>query len=393
MDRNAEVLARIIAEMTGGMENSRKAQAIAEKISQGKATYADALEYAQESGRVMNGSLRKNLPEVLTNGMLYRADADQVVRKPMQRSGEQVAEVAAEIQQYLNEEAGIGIQAITPEVNEDQITGIITDICNAESYEAGKERLFTQIENFLEGTVDDCVRENADFQYKAGLSPKIVRRAMGKCCQWCERLAGTYEYDDVSDRGNDVFRRHKNCHCIVSYNPGDGAKRRQNVHSKQWTNEDRDDRIAFAKRGSDVSRFNTNADPMREVYGPGEKSHPEEIKKFREEAAQNGVQIIEREKESLAYSPGLRKGEPGILYISKDASYSAWLHEIQHMRDDRAAGWSGMKIMEDLEECYMREERAYKIEIDMAKADGRDDIAQRLKDNLEMERRHIYGLN
>lgn len=252
MDRNAEVLARIIAEMTGGMENSRKAQAIAEKISQGKATYADALEYAQESGRVMNGSLRKNLPEVLTNGMLYRADADQVVRKPMQRSGEQVAEVAAEIQQYLNEEAGIGIQAITPEVNEDQITGIITDICNAESYEAGKERLFTQIENFLEGTVDDCVRENADFQYKAGLSPKIVRRAMGKCCQWCERLAGTYEYDDVSDRGNDVFRRHKNCHCIVSYNPGDGAKRRQNVHSKQWTNEGRDDRIAMSESMDNV---------------------------------------------------------------------------------------------------------------------------------------------
>ena len=247
MDKNAEVLARIIAEMTGGMENSRKAQAIAEKISQGKATYADALDYAQESGRVMNGSLRKNLPDALTDGKLYREAADQVVRKPMESSGKQVAEVAAEIQQYLNEEVGIGIRAIVPEVNEDQITGIITDICNAESYDAGKDRLFTQIENFLEGTVDDCVRENADFQYKAGLSPKIERRTVGKCCEWCSRLAGTYEYDDVSDRGNDVFRRHKNCHCIVSYNPGDGSKRRQNVHTGRWTNEGRDDRIIFAE--------------------------------------------------------------------------------------------------------------------------------------------------
>ena len=237
MDRNAEVLAQIIDEMTGGMEGSRKARAIAEKISQGKATYADALDYARESGRIMNGSLRKNLPKALTNGKLYRADADQVVRKPMERSGKQVAEVAAEIQQRMNEEAGIGIRAITPEVNEDQITGIITDICNAESYEDGKERLFTQIENFLEGTVDDCVRENADFQYQAGLSPKIERRTVGKCCEWCSRLAGTYDYEDVRDKGNDVFRRHKNCHCIVSYNPGDGSKRRQNAHTKRWTAE------------------------------------------------------------------------------------------------------------------------------------------------------------
>lgn len=308
MDRNAEVLARIIAEMTGGMENSRKAQAIAEKISQGKATYADALEYAQESGRVMNGSLRKNLPEVLTNGMLYRADADQVVRKPMQRSGEQVAEVAAEIQQYLNEEAGIGIQAITPEVNEDQITGIITDICNAESYEAGKERLFTQIENFLEGTVDDCVRENADFQYKAGLSPKIVRRAMGKCCQWCERLAGTYEYDDVSDRGNDVFRRHKNCHCIVSYNPGDGAKRRQNVHSKRWTT-DQDPAIMEQRKtmNLDLQQFaHKTGDYRRMEHGHewGELSLKETITKY----ARGSKPVPSADKQK-------------IRYISKDGRY------------------------------------------------------------------------
>lgn len=247
MDRNAEVLARILDEMAGGMESSRKAQRIAEKISQGKGTYEDALDYAQESGRVMNRSLRSHLPEVLTDGRLFRADADQVVRKPMETSGRQVAEVAAEIQQRLNEEAGIGIRAIEPEINEDQITGIITDICNADSYDAGKDRLFTQIENFLEGTVDDCVQENADFHYQAGLSPRIVRQAVGKCCEWCSKLAGTYDYEDVKDKGNDVFRRHKNCHCIVNYDPGDGAKRWQNVHTREWTDAGRDDRIALSE--------------------------------------------------------------------------------------------------------------------------------------------------
>lgn len=248
MDNSAEVLARILDEMSQGLDKSRKAARITEKISQGKATYEDALEYARESSRIMTGSLKKNLPDVLTDGKLYRAEADVVVRKPMRRSGKQVAETAAEIQQRLNEEAEIGINAIVPEVNEDQITGIITDICNADSYESGMDRLFTQIENFLEGTVDDCVRENAGFHYEAGLEPTIERRAVGKCCSWCSALAGTYRYADVSDKGNDVFRRHKNCHCIVSYNPGNGSKRRQNVHSRQWTDAGRNDRIAMAER-------------------------------------------------------------------------------------------------------------------------------------------------
>lgn len=231
-----EVRDRILAEMAGKTETNWKIWQISRKISQGKKVkYADALEFARETGKIMRESMRKHLPDVLTNGMLFRSEADQVLRKPMEVGGKQVAETAAEIQKHLNEEAGIHIRAIEPELNEDQINGIITDICNADSFEAGKENLFSQIENFLEGVVDDCAKENADFHYEAGLSPRIVRQAFGKCCEWCSNLAGTYEYAKVRNKGNDVFRRHKNCHCIVNYDPGDGAKRWQNVHTREWT--------------------------------------------------------------------------------------------------------------------------------------------------------------
>ena len=256
MGKAEEVLEKILAEMEKGMAGSRKAKRISEKIGQGKANYADAEEYARESSRIMTGSMRKNVPEVLTNEMLYRSEADVVIRKPMQQSGKQVAEVAADIQRNLNRDADIGINAIVPDLNEDQIDGIITGICNAKSYEAGKETLYSQIENFLEGVVDDCVRENADFQYKAGLYPTIERKTVGKCCEWCSRLAGSYPYEEVSDRGNDVFRRHKNCHCLVMFNPGNGSKRRQNVHSRQWTNDSGPDIIAQRKTmGLDLQQF------------------------------------------------------------------------------------------------------------------------------------------
>ena len=308
MDRNAEVLARILDEMAGGMESSRKAQRIAEKISQGKGTYEDALDYAQESGRVMNRSLRSHLPEVLTDGRLFRADADQVVRKPMETSGRQVAEVAAEIQQRLNEEAGIGIRAIEPELNEDQITGIITDICNADSYDAGKDRLFTQIENFLEGTVDDCVQENADFHYQAGLSPRIVRQTVGKCCEWCSKLAGTYDYEDVKDKGNDVFRRHKNCHCIVSYDPGNGSKRRQNVHTKRWT-ADQDPAIMEQRKvmGLDLQQFAHKTGDYRRM----EHGHEWDELSLKETVA----------KYARGSKPVRSPDKQKVIYRSKDGKY------------------------------------------------------------------------
>lgn len=241
--------------------------------------------------------------------------------------------------------------------------------------------------------MDDFVRENADFQYKAGLSPTIERKTTGKCCAWCSNLAGSYPYEDVKDKGNDVFRRHKNCHCQILYNPRDGSKRRQNVHTRQWTDDGKADRIAFAKTATGNNSFNTAADPMREVFGSGENSHPEQIAAYRREAAELGVNIIERETESLAYAPGFLPGQPGTLYVSKGASYSGWTHEMIHMRDDHEAGWSGMRILEDLEECYRREQKAYAAEIQMAEEANRPDIALRLKENLEAERRHIYGLD
>ena len=243
MDKTQEALLRIIDETNRGLSDSRKIRQIMDRIERGKATYADALEYARENSRVMTGSLRRHLPDVLTDGKLYRATAETVVRVPMEENAAQVIEVASEIQEALNAEAGLGIQAIRPEINQDQVDGIITGICNAEDYAGGRERFFEQIENFLEGTVDDCVRENAEFHYQAGLGPKIERRADAKCCSWCSALAGVYDYADVRNGGNDVYRRHRNCHCQVLYNPGDGSARRQNVHSKAWTESRESDNI------------------------------------------------------------------------------------------------------------------------------------------------------
>ena len=123
-----------------------------------------------------------------------------------------------------------------------------------------KETFFDQVGNFLEGHVDDSVHDNAGFQYDADLDPTVTRTATAKCCKWCDQLSETYDYEKVRNKGNDVWKRHKNCHCIIDYNSGkitnrskidQRSKARQNA-SKRWTEEQ--DRAIIVKR--------TNIDPL-----------------------------------------------------------------------------------------------------------------------------------
>lgn len=100
--------------------------------------------------------------------------------------------------------------------------------------------------------------------------------------------------------------------------------------------------------------------------------------------------LVEHDTESLGYCPGLHAGTQGSVYISHGASYSAWCHEMQHVRDDAEAGWQGMRIIADREKRYAMEERAYNVEIELALKHNRPDIADQLRENLEKERHLIY---
>lgn len=221
-----EILRKIIRRYGVETENIRTMQIIESKLAKHTVNYSDANRYAQEIGNILTGIFREYLPEALTDGKLYRAAAEVLVKDPMYQAVNDVNKVARMIQNDLNAQAGIGMNAITPEVNEDQIDGIITGICNAETYAGSEELFMDQLGNFLEGHVDDFVRENADFQSNAGLTVIVQRIADGKCCKWCSNLAGSWLYDQVRDKGNDIWKRHNNCHCQIIYDPR-GSKRRR----------------------------------------------------------------------------------------------------------------------------------------------------------------------
>lgn len=231
-----KLLKKIQDDFKNKFDNSKIIRELYRKVEQGNATYKEANEFAIEVGELLSGSFKKNLSSsVLPDGRMYYNIADRIIRDTLGNNYELVADISAKIQEILNKKAGIGIKAIKPKINEDKVRGIVDIVSGKEKYDEIAYMLGEPVINFSQSVVNDAVKENADFQYKAGLSPKIIRTSTGKCCEWCDKLAGIYDYEAVSDTGNNVFRRHKYCRCLVEYAPGDG--KRQNVHTKQWRKE------------------------------------------------------------------------------------------------------------------------------------------------------------
>ena len=233
-----ELLELLRKRFSGKISVNPKIRALYKRIQEGSATYVDAEEYAYLIGQALSQTFAENLSSaVLPDGRMYYNIADRVLRPLLEEDHTLVSDAAAMVQTASNQKANIGIKAQTVAVNSDRIDGIINKVSNAEVFDDVAWVLDEPVKNFSMNVVDETLRANVEFQGKAGLRPKIIRKAERKCCDWCSQLAGEYDYP--VDR--EVYRRHERCRCTVEYDPGDG--RRQNVHTKSWTDPEESDKI------------------------------------------------------------------------------------------------------------------------------------------------------
>ncbi len=121
---------------------------------------------------------------------------------------------AEKVQDILNKEAGIGLKSIQAPINQKRIDGLVNRLSYEEKFDDVSWILKEPIVNFNQNIVDNHIKVNADFHFKSGLKPKIVRTTDGNCCEWCSKIAGVYTYPGVN---RDVFRRHDRCTCTVDY--------------------------------------------------------------------------------------------------------------------------------------------------------------------------------
>lgn len=196
-----------------------------------KKNYEDAHQYAIQSGKNTARALQTVLKQsALPDGIMYFNIAERTVRPALVMMYEDVADFCGTTQELLNAAAGIGIKAIRPELNDSRIRGIVDRMTEAAEFKAIEWIMNAPVVNFAQSVVDDSVFTNAAFHKEAGMSPKITRSSAGKCCTWCDALVGVYDYPVENE---DVYRRHDNCNCTTSYDPGTG--RRQDVWNKRWS--------------------------------------------------------------------------------------------------------------------------------------------------------------
>lgn len=227
------LLKKIKSEFEGARLDSEVLKDLLSKLQHSKASYLDANQYAIEIGEILSKALGASLTnETLPDGKMYYNIAQRVLEDVLGRNYELVSDYTEQVQKNLNSEAKIGLAAQVPELNKDRIDGLVNRLASEESFDDVKWLLVDPIIIFSQSIVDDSIRKNAEFHHKVGLSPKIVRRVVGHPCKWCKSLEGSYNYPEVP---KDIYRRHGNCRCTVDYHPGNGKK--QNVHTKKWTDE------------------------------------------------------------------------------------------------------------------------------------------------------------
>jgi hypothetical protein len=277
-----KLLEKIQAEFTKRIDSDENIKRLYELVRNGAATYQEANKFAIQVGKLLSRTFGDTLSsEVLPDGKLYYNIAQRILNPMLQKNYDLVSEVCTEVQTTMNKAAGLGIAVKKPEINQDRVQGIIDIVSGKESFDDIAYMLKEPIVNFSQSIAADFVKENVEFQGKAGLTPQIVRKAIGHCCEWCSNLEGIYDYPDVP---KDVYRRHRYCRCMVVYNPADGKRRVQNVHTKQWNSEEENDKIIRQRIAKELELEHGLAAQIAEHPKLLQSYTPETLKKALEDA-------------------------------------------------------------------------------------------------------------
>ena len=190
-------------------------------IEDGTATYAIASEYAAHVGDALATVLRQNAP--LTD--ISEWDIEDLIPKSLGLDHEMVTGACQRVQEALNADAGVGIRFQAPVFDKDRCYGIVAELRDNPEFINIQDTFYDQLVNFSQNVVDESIRDNARVISGAGIRSTVIRTAEFKACPWCRAVAGRYNYEDVKQTGNDVWRRHENCRCTIDFVTEENGRR------------------------------------------------------------------------------------------------------------------------------------------------------------------------
>lgn len=225
-----QLIGDILKTFTDKMAKDKEVQRLLELLNTPGIGHKEAHQYSHKLGTLLSECFSELIDyKKLPDGKMYFNIADRLVRQTYQRGYDEVIDYAVKVQEILNTSAGIGLKAAPTKIDEDRLIGIIERLSTSDAYEDVAWILGEPTIGFMDHVVDAFVEAQADFHASVGLKPKIIRSVLRPCCEWCENLAGIYDYP--VDRK--IYARHLHCDCVVEYFPRDG-RGSQNSHTKRW---------------------------------------------------------------------------------------------------------------------------------------------------------------
>lgn len=209
-----------------------RAQDLLELINSGRGTYSTASAYAARVGECLARILREYAPET----SIADWDIENLLPKSLGLDHSIVVNACQTVQENLNADAGLGMRFVQPKFDNDRCWGMVAELRDNPEFTNIEATFYDQIANFSQNVVDESIRSNANVMSRAGIESKIIRVAEFRACAWCRSVAGSFNYDDVSGTGNDVWRRHENCRCTIDFvTERNGARYTERVNNQVRT--------------------------------------------------------------------------------------------------------------------------------------------------------------
>ena len=192
------------------------------KIDSGKGTYADSFAYSDRAGKLLGEIFSRRLPDIPLE------EREALCVELLRDRYTDINALCDRVQKALDEAQGLHLAPQHAPFNGErahQIGSSLRDL--SKPVEILQRRAESAPATATRAMHDDRMKAEAKFRSRAGLKCWITRKTDGKCCEWCDKMAGRFEYGDEPD---DIYRRHDNCGCSVTFENG---RQRQDVWSKR----------------------------------------------------------------------------------------------------------------------------------------------------------------
>lgn len=198
------------------LENGLKSAGYADKIAEGALTVADISQLAGLTGELISYDLRSGIAGLTADDLPLGEEFFTDIIPPMMKENYDLLNtVSAEIQKAVDESQAIKIASQSVAYPAERVETVTKAAGLADDKEKLDRLVTSPVENISQSYADEYVKTNAEYRTRAGLKCYIVRKIGGsKCCKWCASLAGQYVY---GEEPHDVYRRHDNCGCTVTY--------------------------------------------------------------------------------------------------------------------------------------------------------------------------------